>query len=254
MHTHAHICTHMHAHKCMHAYTKYRCLLCEKPVCDICSRNVDESIPGYDEEDKRVGICQSCDSIIQISFTMLYPPHDEPRYESEEKSDLSDDKIILVRQNSFSSVAEPSRKKQKTLDSMFLSSSKKDKHKTDTACQTLLIFFIKGAQNYKRSAIVDHAKNKNNKPLLPHTVAFKLFLETSKMSLETKSKLLATSGGKSGNTDVISSLKKISPETLEGLKKKFQTTYFTIKNELPISACKNILKLESLHGVDIGNK
>ena len=37
---------------------------------------------------------------------------------------------------------------------------------------------------------------------------------------------------------------------MERLKKKFQTTYFTIKNELPISACKNILKLESLHGVD----
>ena len=60
----------------------------------------------------------------------MCPPHAEPCYESEEKSDLSDDKIILVNQNSFSSVAEPPRKKQKTLDSMFLSNSKKDKHKT----------------------------------------------------------------------------------------------------------------------------
>ena len=66
--------------------------------------------------------------------------------------------------------------------------------------------------------------------------------------------MLATSGGQFGNTDVISSLKKIPPETLERLKKKFQITYFTIKNELPINACKNILKLESLHGVEIGNK
>ena len=121
------------------------------------------------------------------------------------------------------------------------------------ACQTLLIF-LSGSQNYKKSAVVDHAKNKNNEPLHPHTVAYKLFLETSKMSLETKSKLLATSGGQFGNTDVISSLKKIPPETLERLKKKFQTTYFTIKNEVPISACKNILKLESLHGVEIGIK
>ena len=83
--------------RCKERYTKYRCLLCEKPVCNICSRNVDdESIPGYDEENKRVGICQSCDSVSQISFTTLCPPHAEPRYESEENSDLSDDKIILV--------------------------------------------------------------------------------------------------------------------------------------------------------------
>ena len=107
--------------------------------------------------------------------------------------------------------------------------------------------FIKGSQNYKKSAVVDHAKNKNNEPLHPHTVAYKLFLETSKMSLATKSKFLASSGGQFGNTDIISSLKKIPPETLERLKKKFQTTYFTIKNELPIiSACKNILKLGRL--------
>ena len=104
---------------------------CEKPVCNICSRNVHESIPGYDEENKRVGICQSCDSVSRISFTTLCPPHAEPCYESEEKSDLSDDKIILVSQNYFSSVAEPPRKKQKRLVSRFLSSSQKDKHKSD---------------------------------------------------------------------------------------------------------------------------
>ena len=101
--------------RCKERYTKYRCLLCEKPFCNICSRNVDDSIPGYDEENKSVGICQSCDSASHIYFTTLCPPHAEPRYESEEKSDLLDDKIILVSRNYFSSIAEPPRKKQKNI-------------------------------------------------------------------------------------------------------------------------------------------
>ena len=129
-------------------------------------------------------------------------------------------------QNGFNLIAMP-RKRREICVVNFVSSL----NPKFLACQTLLIFLLNGHKTIK-SAVVDHAKNKNNETLHPQTVAYKLFLETSKMSLETKSKLFATSG-QFGNTDVISSLKK---------------------NELQISACKNILKLESLHGVEIGGK
>ena len=112
---------------------------------------------------------------------------------------------------------------------------------------------IHGFRNYKKSVVEDHAKNKNIDPTHPHAVAYKLYWETNNKSIEKRAQILAASDGKF-NIDVVSSLKKVSPEVYERLKEKFQTTYFTIKNEFPIAACKTILKLEQLHGVDIGNK
>ena len=112
--------------------------------------------------------------------------------------------------------------------------------------------FIHGSINYKKSVVEDHAKKSNN-PNHPHTVAYKLYLGASDMSLQAGSQKLAKSGDQF-ITDVVSSFKNFSPEMYEHFNKEFQTTHFTAKNELPFSACKNILKLESFHGVDIGNK
>ena len=47
---------------------------------------------------------------------------------------------------------------------------------------------------------------------------------------------------------------KMDPSTLTKTKNKFETAYFVVKQELPISKCKNILKLESKHGVEVGTK
>ena len=55
--------------------------------------------------------------------------------------------------------------------------------------------FIKGSQNYKKSAVEDHAKNKGDNPKHPHTVAYKLYLEESNVELETRSQMLAAAGG-----------------------------------------------------------
>ena len=67
--------------------------------------------------------------------------------------------------------------------------------------------FIKGSQNYKNSAVVVHAKNNSGNPKHPHTVACKLFLEESNLKLETRSQMLAASGGNSTNSDIVSSFK-----------------------------------------------
>ena len=112
---------------------------------------------------------------------------------------------------------------------------------------------IHGFRNYKKPVVEDNAKNKNTGPMHPRIFAYKLYLEASNKSIEKRSQILVTSDGQV-NIDVVSSLKKVPPEVYERLKEKFQTTYFTIKNEFPIAACKTILKLEQLHGVDIGNK
>ena len=112
---------------------------------------------------------------------------------------------------------------------------------------------IHGSGNYRKSVVDDHAKNKNKDPMQPHTIVYKLYLEASNKSIEKRTQILAASDGQF-NIDVVSNLIKVPPEVYERLKEKFQTTYFTIKNEFPIAAYKTILILEQLHGVDIGNK
>jgi hypothetical protein len=104
--------------------------------------------------------------------------------------------------------------------------------------------YIKGSTNYRVSAVKDHAKNSNGDPQHPHTMAYNNFL----INFQSCDK---------ANTDVVSKLQnhnKMDPSTLTKTKTNFETAYFVVKQELPISKCKNILKLESKHGVEVGTK
>lgn len=47
---------------CKARETKYKCVICCSPACNICTETVDESYAGYDEELKKVGICRMCKS------------------------------------------------------------------------------------------------------------------------------------------------------------------------------------------------
>ena len=116
--------------------------------------------------------------------------------------------------------------------------------------------FIKGSTNYRVSAVKDHAKNSNGDPQHPHTVAYGNFLKANGIEIEERANKIAKSYDKA-NTAIVSRLQihnKMDPSTLTKTKTKFETTYFVVKQELPISKCKNILKLESKHGVDVGTK
>ena len=91
--------------------------------------------------------------------------------------------------------------------------------------------FVKGSQNYKKSVVEGHGKNKNNDPRHPHTVAYNMYLQSGQVDLQKRSELLSKSGGHT-NESIVSSLKKIPPEDLEKLKKKFQTVYFTVYHKM----------------------
>ena len=90
---------------CKDRKTKYRCVVCKFPVCNPCASSVDQSVSGYNEENKMVGMCKSCDSVSETTFTTSSSDAEVIRV----KEDM-DDKVILVRQKSFSSASEPSRK------------------------------------------------------------------------------------------------------------------------------------------------
>lgn len=116
--------------------------------------------------------------------------------------------------------------------------------------------YIKGSTNYRVSAVKDHTNNSNGDPQHPHTVAYGNFLKANGIEIEQRADKIAKSCDKV-NTDVVSKLKnhnKMDPSTLTKTKTKFETAYFVVKQELPISKCKNILKLESKHGVAVGTK
>ena len=47
--------------------TKYFCITCDKPTCQVCSQSADENSPGYAEEFFHVGYCSSCSTAITTS-------------------------------------------------------------------------------------------------------------------------------------------------------------------------------------------
>ena len=108
--------------------------------------------------------------------------------------------------------------------------------------------FIHGSTNYRKSAVDDLARSKKGDPKHPHTVAYNKYLSIRDVELKSRSKTLAETANKQ-NTDFLSSFGNMSEQTLLKLRIKFETTYFTVKNKLPISACKNILRLEEKHVV-----
>ena len=293
--------------------TKYVCVACLNPVCNLCSTEATGD-PGYCEEAKRVGICAKCSK-------------EEKLEAAESTSDTNEkgDELKVVSSLSFKK-SEPKAKKQKTLHyfakgdnqksssqtlkvnppppppiptnkknpkqhsdgrsegKVTVSASTVEKWKSEMTkynvaewllyetdsqgkarnlkCKFCIMFkekicnlpnfsdiFIKGSQNYKKTAVEDHAKNKSSNPKHPHTLAYKLYLDSQEVALDERASSLS-----SGAANIVSCFKNLPPEDLERTKRKFETAYFSIKNELKISVIKNILKLETKHGVDIGSK
>ena len=96
-------------------------------------------------------------------------------------------------------------------------------------------------------------KKEKGDPKHPHTVSFNEHLSTKNVKLKCRSKTLAETANKQ-NTDVVSSFGNTSEQTFSKMKINFEATSFATKNELPISTCKNILRLEEKHGAAVGRK
>ena len=85
--------------------------------------------------------------------------------------------------------------------------------------------FIKGSQNYRKSAVEDHAKNKGGNPKHPHSVAYKLYLEGQKsIDLEERSQTLS-----SGKMNIVSCFNKMPPEDFERMKKSLKQFIFLLR-------------------------
>jgi hypothetical protein len=104
--------------------------------------------------------------------------------------------------------------------------------------------FVKGSTNFKKSAVIDHAKISN-----PHAKALKLFFESKDIPLNERAKKLAKV---SGNRDIVSGVATMDKKELERMKIKFEVAYFVAKNEMPFTKYNQILKLEKMHGIGVG--
>ena len=75
--------------------------------------------------------------------------------------------------------------------------------------------WIKGSQNYRKSAVEEHAKNKSGNPKHPHSMAYKLYLESQKsFDLEERSQTLS-----SGKANIVSCFNTFGYASLESGRK-----------------------------------
>ena len=104
--------------------------------------------------------------------------------------------------------------------------------------------FIKGCKNYKMSVIEEHAKSGQ------HLMAMNLFLKSKRTPLIEHTKTL--SAVNPANTDIITGLAVMDKKDVERTKRKFEVAYFVAKQQLSMTKYTEILELENIHGVDIG--
>ena len=59
---------------CRTRQTKYKCVLCDSVACNICTNAVGEDHEDYDEESKKVGVCENCQSCSSLPERPADPP------------------------------------------------------------------------------------------------------------------------------------------------------------------------------------
>ena len=91
-------------------------------------------------------------------------------------------------------------------------------------------------------AAIEHAEGE------PHKKAYDLHLKEQALSIR---QVLEVSNPNSGG--VLYGLYVMKQKDSEKTKKKFETMYFVVKEELPITKFSKILELEERHGVELGN-
>ena len=93
--------------------------------------------------------------------------------------------------------------------------------------------FIDGSTNFKVSSVMDHANSEI------HKIALNLFRRKGGQS--------ATPINKDKNQPTLEF--KLGPQQQEEMKKKFDISYFVVKEELPLTKYEKIIELEKRHGV-----
>ena len=54
--------------------TKYKCVMCHSVACNICMNAISEDHKCYDEESKKVGVCENCQSCSSVPERPSEPP------------------------------------------------------------------------------------------------------------------------------------------------------------------------------------
>ena len=91
-------------------------------------------------------------------------------------------------------------------------------------------------------AAIEHAEGE------PHKKAYDLHLKEQGLSIRQRSEVSNPNSG-----GVLRGLDVMKQKDFEKTKKKFETMYFVVKEELPITKFSKILELEERPGVEHGN-
>ena len=97
--------------------------------------------------------------------------------------------------------------------------------------------FIDGSTNFKVTSVIDHANSEI------HKIALNLFRR--------KCGKPATPINKEKNQPTLNF--KLDPQQQEEMKRKFDISYFVVKEELPLTKYEKIIELEKRHGVSHGS-
>ena len=95
--------------------------------------------------------------------------------------------------------------------------------------------FIDGSTNFRLTNVVDHAKSDT------HKISFSLYNKKQGQSPKTESYISEQNQSKLEFS--------LNPQQIEDLKRKFDISYFVVKEELPLSKYEKIIALEKRHGV-----
>ena len=101
-----------------------------------------------------------------------------------------------------------------------------------------------GSKRLLLHAAIEHAEGE------PHKKAFDLYLRSRGLTTHERTELLEPSHSQRG---IIHGIDNMNQKDFEFTKKKFETAYFVVKEELPLSKFPKILELEEKHGVLLGN-
>ena len=101
------------------------------------------------------------------------------------------------------------------------------------------------SKQLQHSTAVDHVES------IAHKMAFNLFRDSGLNERErtNKERLLLNS---SGQQSIIDGLNVVNKKDFDQTKKKFESVYFLVKNEISLSTHQNLLNHEENHGVMLG--
>ena len=99
-----------------------------------------------------------------------------------------------------------------------------------------------GSKRLLLHAAIEHAAGE------PHKKAYYLHLKEQGLSIRQRSEVSNPNSG-----SMLHGLDVLKQMILKKTKKKFETMYFVVKEELPITKFSKILELEERHGVELGN-